>query len=29
MPFGHIVAVDPGASAVDRLVGFLGRNPRP
>lgn len=27
MPFGHIVAVDADASAVDRLVGFLGRDP--
>jgi uncharacterized protein (TIGR03086 family) len=27
MPFGDIVALDPGAPAVDRLVGFLGRRP--
>lgn len=27
MSFGHIVAVDEGAPAVDRLVGFMGRDP--
>lgn len=26
MPFGPVVAIDPGAPAVDRLVAFLGRH---
>jgi uncharacterized protein (TIGR03086 family) len=27
MPFGEIVPVDDGAPALDRLIGFMGRDP--
>ncbi|MGE7386420.1 hypothetical protein ACQKM2_13185 [Streptomyces sp. NPDC004126] len=27
VPFGDVVAVDPGARAIDRLVAWAGRRP--